>query len=77
MDRGDPMKLAAFLVVIVVAALTSCVQFQDRCAGVVCGDGQVCLDLASGPRCVCDQSNTQFDAGTGSLACASSGECEG
>ena len=40
--------------VVVVGAGGGCIVFEDRCVGVACGEGEICLDLAAGPRCVCD-----------------------
>ncbi len=41
-------------VVGVISAVAGCLVYEDRCNGVVCGDGEVCIDIARGPTCVCD-----------------------
>jgi hypothetical protein len=53
----------AGLVCIVVAALAACVVYEDECVGVACGEGEVCIDLAAGPRCVCDDFHETTDTG--------------
>lgn len=46
-----------------IAAFGACVVYEDHCVGVSCGDGEVCIDLAAGPRCVCDDFHE--DSGNG------------
>ncbi len=53
----SPLAVVVGVVVTVVGVavgVVGCVPFNDRCAGVACGDGEICVDLAAGPRCVCD-----------------------
>lgn len=53
--RSTRTLLAAVAaVVVVVVGGGGCIAFEDRCVGVACGEGEICLDLAAGPRCVCD-----------------------
>lgn len=52
------------LVCLVLAlAVCRCVTLEDRCAGVTCGDGEICLDLDDGPTCVCDVNHEANDEG--------------
>ena len=64
------MKKLALL--LIVAAFPACTSFVDHCVGVACPAAQICLDLASGPKCVCDDEHEPTDGG-----CAAVGEGEG
>lgn len=46
--------LRLFGVFSVVAPSAACLTFQDQCENVDCPEGQICIELEDGPRCVCD-----------------------
>ena len=48
------IALAWFVVGVVAVGASACVYYSDRCEGVSCAEGTICLDLEQGPRCVCD-----------------------
>lgn len=43
--------------------VAGCLVYVDRCAGVVCGAGEVCIDIARGATCVCDDFHETTDDG--------------
>lgn len=45
------------------AVVAGCLVYEDRCQGVVCGDGEVCIDIARGPTCVCDDFHETTEQG--------------
>ena len=54
--------IIAIACALLVCSGASCLlPFEDRCDGVVCGDGQICLDLEDGPTCVCDYYHEEVD----------------
>lgn len=50
-------------VVVCVVVGAGCVAYEDHCKGFACGDGEVCIDLARGPTCVCDDLHEATDEG--------------
>jgi hypothetical protein len=51
----------ALAAVLLIAGVAACIAYEDHCQGVACGDGEVCLDLAAGPRCVCDDAHEDIE----------------
>ena len=44
-----------------VACVAACLEFVDHCDGFPCDEGRICVDLASGPQCVCDDLHEEVD----------------
>ena len=61
------------LAVVGVVFVVGCVVYSDRCEGVACGSGEVCIDLSAGPRCVCDDFHETTDGGCEPFETGSSG----
>jgi hypothetical protein len=53
----------AMSALVCIAALASCVTFEDRCAAVRCDDGEICVDREPAPVCVCDDAHELDDDG--------------
>lgn len=58
--------LLAFALALPLGAL-ACGEGRDACAGVACGEGQVCIALAAAPTCVCDVAHEERDGGCAAI----------
>jgi hypothetical protein len=54
---------AALIALAIAVAGASCVTLDDRCVGVRCGDGAICVDREPAPVCVCDDQHEEDESG--------------
>ncbi len=58
------MRAAFFVAFLVPGALvTACGPTPDRCDGFACDQTRICVDLATGPSCVCPDETAAPDGG--------------